>query len=195
MAMTLSELGMLLTPEPMSFVEAKDKENPDENYYHRYHGTEIYVDEDGDKSCFLIVDLCDKGEFVLIVSPDLYNLKECANRAAVFEAVLAIGYDTKSVNFEYNEESGELRATVEFPIGENRLTASQIKSCLLLLLGVIDSADPVIRHAMKTGLVDLEYGEKIEEDSDKKELNDLLKKAGGIVGLRKLAAEVERARK
>ena len=25
MAMTLSELGMLLTPEPMSFVEEKDK--------------------------------------------------------------------------------------------------------------------------------------------------------------------------
>ena len=97
--------------------------------------------------------------------------------------------------FEYNEESGELRATVEFPIGENRLTASQIKSCLLLLLGVIDSADPVIRHAMKTGLVDLECGEKIEEDSDKKELNDLLKKAGGIEGLRKLAAEAERAKK
>ena len=195
MAMTLSELGMLLTPEPMSFVEAKDKENPGENYYHRYHGTEIYVDEDGDKSCFLIVDLCDKGEFVLIVSPDLYNLKECSNRAAVFEAVLAIGYDTKSVNFEYNAESGELRATVEFPIGENRLTESQIKSCLILLLGVIDSADPVIRHAMKTGLVDLECGEKIEEDSDKKELNDLLKKAGGIEGLRKLAAEAERAKK
>ena len=195
MAMTLSELGMLLTPEPMSFVEEKDKNDPEKNYYHRYHGTEVYIDNDGDKSCFLIVDLCDKGEFVLIISPDLYNLKECATRAAVFEAVLAIGYDTKSVNFEYNAESGELRATVEFPIGENRLTASQIKSCLILLLGVIDSADPVIRHAMKTGLVDLERGEKNEVDSDKKELNDLLKKAGGIEGLRKLAAEAERVKK
>ena len=48
---------------------------------------------------------------------------------------------------------------------------------------------------MKTGLVDLECGEKIEDDSDKKELNDLLKKAGGIEGLRKLAAEAERAKK
>ena len=197
MAMTLSELGILLTPKPMSFeFKSKNEEtSADSKYYYRKHGTEVYIDEDGDKSCFLVVDLCNNGECILILSPELYNLKKCENRAAVFEAVLAIGYDTKSVNFEYNEESGELRATVEFPIGENRLTASQIKSCLLLLLGVIDSADPVIRHAMKTGLVDLECGEKIEEDSDKKELNDLLKKAGGIEGLRKLAAEAERAKK
>ena len=61
MAMTLSELGMLLTPEPMSFVEAKDKENPNENYYHRYHGTETYVDEDGDKSCFTASPGCFQG--------------------------------------------------------------------------------------------------------------------------------------
>ena len=71
MAMTLSELGILLTPKPMSFeFKSKNEENSaDSKYYYRKHGTEVYIDEDGDKSCFLVVDLCNNGECILILSP------------------------------------------------------------------------------------------------------------------------------
>lgn len=183
MAMTNESLGKLL--EPCGF--ELDTEG---NYFWSWvKGGAVYRDKDGDLSMFVVIHLTDDGHYLRVLAPQLYDLSGCTNRAAPMEVALAVGYRTKSLCYEFDPSSGELRATLEYPLGSGTFTERQIVRCIELLVGIVDEADPVMRHAIKSGQIDWSLYGATPKDPAKSEMDALIEKAGGIEGLRKLAEQ------
>jgi hypothetical protein len=181
MATTTKEIGDILLPLHLKFDEE-----------HNFHwgwsgGLNAYRDKDGDLSLYVAVHMSSDGESVLIAAPNVYNLAGCPHTRAVLEALLAIGFTTKSVNYEYDKTDGEIRATVEFPIMDGAVNKEQIVRSLQLLTNVIDTMDPVVRHAMLTGQYDRSRAGLNSEAIAKRDLEDLVKQVGGLDALRSLA--------
>jgi hypothetical protein len=185
MAMTLSELAETAK-------KAEIVLNTEEGQPHLWgHWNMDFFTHPGieDKTLELRFGLAEDGEFLYVMSLSLYSLKDCAYKPQVFEALLSIAYVTKSVSYEYDPTDGEVRATIEMPIEDGRLTPDQLAAMCNFMAATIDGYDTVIRHAMKTGTIDMSLEGKPLPDPEKQELNDLLAKIGGIETLKKLAAE------
>ena len=63
---------------------------------------------------------------------------------------------TKMIRFEHDREDGEIRASIECPLEDGRLTRRQFRRMLEALPELIDRWDPVIRQTLRTGRIDLE---------------------------------------
>lgn len=182
MALTNEALGKLLEPYGFEF-------NAEGDYFWTWcREVKAYRDAEGDAAIFIAVELTDQGQFVRFVAPKLYDLSKCAARGAAMQAALETCFRTKAVAYEYQRDTGELRVTLEFPIGSGTLTERQLCRCMHLLISIADAADPVIRHAMATGTIDWALYETVPKDPAKEQMAELLDKVGGIEGLRKLAA-------
>ena len=183
MAMTYEQLAALV--EPLEFQRSKNGA-----YFVRWvGGLDAFKDQDGDFCCLVVVDLAHEGRTAMFIAPKLYDLTDCKHRAAVLEACLKLAFGTKSLNYEYNAETCELRATVEIPLQDSVLTPEQIRRAIFLLIDVLDNSDPVIRHAMRTGVVDLKREGLKAADVERLDREDLVKDLGGIEILRKLVRE------
>jgi hypothetical protein len=145
-----------------------------------------------EKSLELRFGLDEDGEFLYVMSLPLYCLKDCPHKAEALEAMLTIAYVTKSVSYEYDPTDGEVRATIEMPLQDGRVTPDQFAAMCNLLAATIDCYDTVIRHAMNTGVIDMSLEGKPLPDPEKQELNELLAKIGGVEALKKLAAESQK---
>jgi hypothetical protein len=183
MAMTNESLGKIL--EPYGF----DLEAEDRYFWSWVKGGAVYRDKDGDLSMFVVVQLTDDGRYLRVLAPQLYDLSPCTNRAAPMEVALAVGYRTKSLCFEFDPSTSELRATLEYPLESGTFTERQLVRCIQLLIAIVDDADPVIRHAIKSGQIDWGLYGATPKDPAKEEMDALIEKAGGMAGLRKLAEQ------
>lgn len=181
MAMTFEQLGALL--EPLNF-----KRSEKGDYFFRWCGDlDAFKDDDGDFCCFIAANLAHEGRTAVFLAPELYSLKDCKHRDATLEACLILAQETKSLNYEYNGMTGEVRATVEIPLADSVLNEAQVLRSLQLLIEVLDSGDPVIRHTMRTGAIDYgRFGLKASA-VDQLDRDDLVKQLGGIEKLRDLA--------
>ena len=181
MATTPKEIGDILLPLDFKFDEER-------NYHWIWSGgLDAYRDKDGDLALYVVVHISNDGESVLITAPSLYNLTGCPHTRAVLETLLAIGYTTKSVNYEYDKTDGEVRATVEFPIMDGAVNKEQIVRSLQLLVSVVDTMDPVVRHAISTGQYDRSRSGLNSAAVEKRDLEDLVEQVGGLDALRSLA--------
>lgn len=181
MAMTTEQLGALL--EPLDFKRAKSG-----THFGRWIGElNAFKDADGDFACFIAVDLAHEGRTVMFVAPGLYDLSKCKHRAAALEACLVMAHCMKSLNYEFNGDTGEVRATVEIPVADSALDENQATRALSLLISVLDAGDPVIRHAMRTGKIDLSREGLKAAEVDRLDREQLVKDLGGIERLRDLA--------
>jgi hypothetical protein len=183
MAMTNESVGKIL--EPFGF----ELETDGDYFWTWAKGSTVYRDKDGDLTMFVVVQLGDKGRFLRVMAPQLYDLSACANRSAPMEVALAVGYRTKSLCYEFEPSTCELRATLEYPLGSGTFTEQQLLRCLRLMIGIVDEADPVMRHAIRTGEINWDLYGKAPPDPSKQEMDALIEKAGGIEGLRKLAEQ------
>ena len=66
---------------------------------------------------------------------------------------MTISLMTKGVQFEYDQDDGEIRLILEFPLEDNDLTAKQTHRCIALLMAVADSYYGVLQRAMTSGEV------------------------------------------
>ena len=187
MAMTNDELGSMLSENGFEF------EKDDGYFWGFIRDTRSYRDSDGDAVMHVVVQLTEDGRFIRFIAPELYDLSKCRDRTAAMEAALATGYRTKSINYEFDPTSGELRAVLEFPLGNAVFTEKQVSRCIGLLSRIVDAADPVIRRAIDTGKVDWSIYDTVPADADKRQMAELLERVGGIEGLRKLAAQAGKA--
>ncbi|NBO95479.1 MAG: hypothetical protein EBU79_06360 [Betaproteobacteria bacterium] len=140
----------------------------------------------------MAIDIHEDGDFLQFVCPRLYNLRECPHKAAAFEAALVMAWRTKSVGYEYHPESGELRAVFELPLEDSMLTERQMARIVKTVYDLIETYDPVIRHAMKTGKVDMErtkHAEPDEEAVKNQEVSELIRQLGGLDKLREMASQ------
>lgn len=146
-----------------------------------------YRDADGDPIVQVIVRLAEKGELVAVLSPQTWRVGDCPHREAVFEAILRMQSRTKLVRFDLDDE-GCLTPNIEIALETAPMTAEQLFRGVAGVLFAVRQFDPVIQHAMSTGVVDLSL---VREDlptppPEVSGLLDLAKEAGGIEGLERL---------
>jgi hypothetical protein len=169
MAMTLEEISGLLR-------DAGIKHQVDEERKHIKTGwrTDNYKNSDGDKDIGMIIKLEEKGEFFKVFTPSAYKYKEGPSLLAVLETCMYVSWLTKMIQFEYDPSDGEIRAIIEFPLEDGKLTAKQLKRVLVGLVGIVDEYDPMIRAAIDTG----KFVPKKEDESGMTELMSAMSELG-----------------
>ena len=86
----------------------------------------------------------------------------------------------KMLRFDYDPDDGELQANVELPLEDASLTSNQFHRAVHAVLHGTQQFDPVIRHAMQTGEVDLELLDDTRRRARAaRQLDRLTREAGG----------------
>ncbi len=187
MGMTPSQIGALLKR-----IGLTAEFNEEHKYFVFSLATEVFKDDDGDTCLLMAIDIWEDGEFLQFICPRLYNIKECPHKAAVFEAALVMAWSTKSIGFEYHQDSGEVRAVFEIPLEDAQLTERQLARILSMLRELVETYDPVIRLAIATGKIDMTLSGSKPPDptaAKNREVDDLIAELGGVERLRELAAK------
>ena len=118
--------------------------------------TRSYLSPEGVRGMAVVVRLSEGGEYLEFTAPNLYSTADCQDRGPVCEVLLEIMLRTKMIRFEHDREDGEIRASIECPLEDGRLTRRQFRRMLEALPELIDRWDPVIRQTLRTGRIDLE---------------------------------------
>jgi hypothetical protein len=151
----------------------------------------LYVDDEGEKHAGLFIDRVLNGEYVVVLMPRAYSLKDCRHKAAVLNVLMQISYLSRSLQCGYDPEDDEVRLRVDTWVLDNTLTELQLDVMVRILLKLVDEYDPVVRHAMQTGRIDFSLAQPEESAPPKTaelppEIAALLEKAGGMEGLREV---------
>jgi hypothetical protein len=146
-----------------------------------------YRDEDGDPSVRILVRLVERGEFVAVFSPQAWDLSDSEHVPAVCEAVARFQARMKLIRFDLGEE-GSLQPNVEIPLEKAPLCAEQLHRGIAAVLIAVKEFDPVVRHAMETGVVDLGLinDEMPDLPAEINQILELGERAGGLDALEQL---------
>lgn len=147
-----------------------------------------YRDHSGEANFTFLIRVQEDGEFLSVSMPWTWNLADCPHTAAVFAAVLGFQARSKLIRFDYDPDDGELRANTEIGIEDSMLTSSQFHRLVKTVGDAVLELDPVIRHAMRTGEVDMhllaDRGSRHEESA---RIRDLVAEAGDVEALERMA--------
>ena len=113
--------------------------------------TRSFKNVNGDSGIWIMVLLEENGRFIKIAAPGLYVYREGPHKAALFQTLLSACYETKMVQCEYDAADGEVRATLEFPLEDAKLTQQQLIRCVNAVAAVVDHFHMTIVAAMTTG--------------------------------------------
>jgi len=116
--------------------------------------TTNYRDTDGKSAVHLVIaldSLESEGEFLKVVAPNVYKYPDGPHKAALFQLLLMISWNTKMIQYEYDARDGEVRAIVEFPIADSMLTQRQLMYCMHGIASLIDENHAVVVAAMTKG--------------------------------------------
>lgn len=118
--------------------------------------TEHYVNaNNGEKGIIIVIQVTEDGEYIQVFSPDCYLYPaDGPHAASVFQALLFTSWRTKLVQFEYEPQSGEVRAIVEWPVEDGTVTRRQLLRAMHGMAQIVDLFDPLIRKAMEEGKFD-----------------------------------------
>ena len=138
----------------------------------------------------IVVQLDEDGRFFRLFAPHvLSGLPEHHHKAAILQTMLAISWETKMLQWEYDPSDGEIRAIIEFPLEDANLTEKQFNRCLSGLIQLVDSvAMPRLREVMETGQDpgNVEIGERM--------LLSIQEQAPGLLDLLEKAMEARKRR-
>ncbi len=175
MAITLSALEAYMIAENLKYSIHGD-------YIRTSFATDLYRDQDGDPSVFIIARIEEDGEYFKLMAPNLYNYPpDGPNASEVFRILLGVCWRSKLIKYEYDERDGEIRAIVEFPLEDASLTPKQFLRCLNGLVQIIDEYHEAIATAISGAMASLD---------DAEDAADNIRKADRILR----AAGVDRAR-
>jgi len=117
-------------------------------------GTKQYRDSDEDLHIRIVIAPSENGEYLKVFCPGVYNCSQSPHKAIALQTLLLVSWRTKLVQFEYDENDGEIRAIIEFPLEDALLTKKQLLRCLSGIAQIVDQFDPVIRGALERGVVE-----------------------------------------
>jgi len=149
-----------------------------------------YRDADGDPHVQVIVRLVEQGEFCVAFVPRAWNLAGCEHLAAVCEAVTRLQSKVKLVRYDL-EDDGHLQPNIEIPLEKAPMCAEQLHRAIAGLLMAVRQFDPVIRHAMETGAVNLDLAKEDmpEPPPEITRILELGESAGGLDALERLLGD------
>jgi len=149
--------------------------------------TTRYRDHEGDARFGLLIRILEDGEFLSVSIPWTWKLADCPHKAAVFEALVDFQGRSKLVRFDYDSDDGELRANAEIAVEDSLFTSMQLRRLIQAVGNSVLELDPVIRHAMKTGQVDMDRCADSENPAEESaSLQNLADEAGGVEALERL---------
>ncbi len=119
--------------------------------------TEHYRSPDGEASLVMAVRLEEGGHYVKVFVPNAFRA-DGEHTDAFLRAVAIVQWRTKLVQFEFDETDGEVRAIVEFPIEDARLTAGQLGRCVHGLVQLLEAYAEPLLTALETG--EIAFGEE-----------------------------------
>lgn len=139
----------------------------------------------GDKMIPLFVNIHEHGELIKITAPCVFRLQNCIHPIELTKALLELSAKTHLVKWQLLDN--EIRAGVDIPLENAKLKRKQFLRSLYTIPMILDQYYQSIKDAMDNGIVDIKRSGLPTEDASKPlELADLLKLAGGVMGLRKL---------
>lgn len=142
MAITIAKIATYLLEEGLKY-------SIHDNYIRTSFAMRNYVDEENDKSLFLISFIEEGGVYFKIMAPNLYHYPlDGPNSTDVFKVLYAISWRNKLVSYCYDEKDGEIIAQIEIPLEDMELSKKQLFRCLNSLIQVIDEYHPVIFASM-----------------------------------------------
>lgn len=149
-----------------------------------------YRDHDGDPHVQVIVRLVEQGEFCAAFVPRAWNLAACEHRSAVCEAATRIQSKMKMIRFDLDDDDN-LQPNIEIALEKAPMCAEQLHRAIAGLLIAVRQFDPVIRHAMTTGEVDLDLAQDDapEPPADITRILELGEAAGGLDALERLLGD------
>lgn len=125
-------------------------------------GTQRYRDSDGDLHLHLIIALEEEGEFFKVFAPNCYRVSIEEHMMAAYQCLLMVSWRSKMVMFELDNDGEGVCATVEFPLEDSGLTASQMMRAIYAVVRILEYYHPVIETAINTGAVDFTATEDSE---------------------------------
>jgi hypothetical protein len=157
-----------------------------------------YKDAQGEAVLRLVIKPESNGTFLRVFAPFLYSLKGAdgaahPHRDAVFQALLVANYRTSMLQYEFDPNDGEVRASVEFPVEDGTVTQRQVRAILHGIASVVDEADPFLRAALETGRVNHEAWVP-GLSPEMAQMMALVQKAGGIEAARRLLEEAQKGK-
>ena len=144
MADTIEQIAEFLKSEGLNF-------KVDDNRILSGFMMHNYKDSDGDPGISLVIRLEEDGEFLKVIAPRVYSYPDGSHKAALFQLLLMISWDTKMIQYEYDVTDGEVRAIIEFPLEDAILTKNQLMRCLNGIAGLVDENHENVLAAMETG--------------------------------------------
>ncbi|WP_462319855.1 AAA family ATPase [Halochromatium sp.] len=110
---------------------------------------------DLDTSVTIIVAPEENGEFLKVFAPKIYAYKDGPHALAVYQLCLMINWRTKMLQLEYDASDGEIRAMIEFPLEDAKLTSRQLHRAIRGLLEIIETFAPAFEAAINEGRIEL----------------------------------------
>jgi len=148
------------------------------------------VEADNLEEFLIVVQLDEEGNFFRVFAPQiLMGVQEHPYKGAILQTMLAISWETKMLQWEFDPSDGEVRAIVEFPLEDSILTERQFNRCLSGLIQIVDSiAMPRLKEVMETGQDpgNVELGERL--------LLSIQEEAPGLLELLQKAMEARKKR-
>jgi len=134
--------------------------------------------------------LDEEGKFFRVFAPQvLAGVQDHPYKGAILQTMLAISWETKMLQWEYDPSDGEIRAIIEFPLEDSILTERQFHRCLSGLIQIVDNiAIPRLIEVMKTGHDpgNIELGERL--------LLSIQEEAPGLLEILEKAMEARKKR-
>jgi len=144
MATTYEEIITFLNEDELGFTDLREKGKDG-------LALRFVKGEDDDMPEFVIVRLSENGEFVHFYEPQRYKYAQGEHKEMVFQTLLAIQYESKMLQWEYDPRDGEIRACIELPLEDAKLTKRQFLRVLKGLVQMMDHYHDRVKHVMETG--------------------------------------------
>jgi len=144
MATTYDVIIAFLNDEGLDFIDLR-KDNKDGLLLQ-------FADSEDDKSPeIVVIRVEENGNFVRFFEPMRYRYLKGEHKEKVLQTLLAIQFETKLLQWEYDLTDGEVRACVELPLEDAKLTKRLFMRVLLELVKMMDSYHERIKKVMATG--------------------------------------------
>ncbi len=144
MATSYDEMIGFIKEEKLLFKDARDT----------ISGLALYFanGEDDEKPELVVIKLHDDGKFVRFFEPKRYKYLEGEHKLALLETLLKIHWESKMLRWEYNPSDGEVRACVELPLEDTKLTKKLFMRVLMGFVKMMDTRHDRIQAVMDTGV-------------------------------------------
>ncbi len=113
--------------------------------------TDLYEDDDGDFGVNIILRLEENGELLRIQVPMAYRLPKDASdetQVAVLRTINQLHWESKILQVEMDQEDGEIRLSIDFPIEDGSLTETQLARMIRLIPALVDQGHLAMTDAL-----------------------------------------------